>query len=261
MVAIDKKSMPGSEVGRRRTQPLARDLYQGMTMDAVTGLYDERARDYSPSLGRWMEQDPAQFINGANMYQFVNSSPVGNVDAQGLAGAAVTGSAVPAPPSTPGTSPAKPPGSGTVGAGATTGSVPTGLPGADIKVGAGGTVSTGGTVTGRITGAVTKNLGNGTTVTAKVTAKAKDNLAKNPKTPNVSVGVKCTLKSEFNDMPFEVYIGGKTYNLDSPSALSGATITGGVSTDNPTGPNVGVGGDITQAGNNTTFMLKLNASF
>ncbi len=66
-----------------RTQPLVNNLYQGMALDAVTGLYYERERDYSPSLGRWMEQDPAQFINGANTYQFVNSSPVGNVDAEG----------------------------------------------------------------------------------------------------------------------------------------------------------------------------------
>ncbi len=43
-----------------RTQPLAHNLYQG------TG------------------QDPAQFINGANTYQFVNSSPAGSVDAWGL---------------------------------------------------------------------------------------------------------------------------------------------------------------------------------
>ncbi len=68
----------------RRTQPLVNNLYQGMTLDAVTELYCERSRDYSPSLGRWMEQDPAQYINGANTYQFVNSSPVGNVDASGL---------------------------------------------------------------------------------------------------------------------------------------------------------------------------------
>ena len=74
----------------RRTQPLVNNLYQGMTLDAVTGLYDDRARDYSPSLGRWMEQDPAQFINGANTYQFVNSSPVGNVDAQGRAAVPTT---------------------------------------------------------------------------------------------------------------------------------------------------------------------------
>jgi hypothetical protein len=32
-----------------------------------------------------MEQDPAQYINGANTYQFVDSSPVGNVDASGEA--------------------------------------------------------------------------------------------------------------------------------------------------------------------------------
>ena len=84
MVAIDKKSMLGpGAVRRRRTLPAEPDLYQGMTLDAVTGLYDERNRDYSPSLGRWMEQDPAQFINGANTYQFVNSSPEANVDAQG----------------------------------------------------------------------------------------------------------------------------------------------------------------------------------
>ena len=38
----------------------------------------------APILGRWMEQDPAQYINGANTYQFVDSSPVGNVDAEGL---------------------------------------------------------------------------------------------------------------------------------------------------------------------------------
>ena len=37
----------------------------------------------APILGRRMEQDPAQYINGANTYQFVDSSPVGNVDASG----------------------------------------------------------------------------------------------------------------------------------------------------------------------------------
>ena len=33
------------------TQPLVNNLYQGMTLDAVTGLYYEPNRDYSPSLG------------------------------------------------------------------------------------------------------------------------------------------------------------------------------------------------------------------
>ncbi|MGC8561317.1 MAG: RHS repeat-associated core domain-containing protein [Phycisphaerae bacterium] len=65
------------------TQPLVNNLYQGMMLDAATGLYYDRARDYSPTLGRWMEQDPAQYINGANTYQFVDSSPVENVDGSG----------------------------------------------------------------------------------------------------------------------------------------------------------------------------------
>ena len=42
-----------------------------------------RNRNYSPSLGRWISQDPAGYINGANTYQFVMSNPVGNVDPWG----------------------------------------------------------------------------------------------------------------------------------------------------------------------------------
>ncbi len=80
---MQKNRVPATR-NHRPTQPLVDNLYQGMTLDAVTGLYHERNRDYSPSLGRWMEQDPAQYINGANTYQFVDSSPVGNVDASGF---------------------------------------------------------------------------------------------------------------------------------------------------------------------------------
>jgi hypothetical protein len=40
-----------------------------------------------------MEQDPAQYINGANTYQFVDSSPVGNVDASGLDVISIVGGA------------------------------------------------------------------------------------------------------------------------------------------------------------------------
>ncbi len=68
------------------TQPLVNNLYQGMTLDQVTGLYDARNRNYSPSLGVWISQDPAQYINGANTYQFVMGNPVGATDPSGLAG-------------------------------------------------------------------------------------------------------------------------------------------------------------------------------
>ena len=84
MVAIDEKSMPCSEASLRRAHPPVDNLYQGMTLDAVTGLYYERFRNYSPTLGRWTSQDPLGYVNGANTYQFVNSSPVGNVDAEGF---------------------------------------------------------------------------------------------------------------------------------------------------------------------------------
>ncbi len=64
--------------------PIVNNLYQGMTLDPVTGLYYARNRNYSPTLGRWINQDPAGYINGVNTYQFVMSNPVGNVDAEGL---------------------------------------------------------------------------------------------------------------------------------------------------------------------------------
>ncbi len=65
------------------TPPGISNLYQGMTLDPVTGLYYARNRNYSPSLGRFISQDPLRYINGANTYQFVMSNPVGNVDPWG----------------------------------------------------------------------------------------------------------------------------------------------------------------------------------
>ena len=59
-------------------------LYQGGRQDAATGLYLFQHRNYSPSLGTWVSQDPAGYINGANTYQFVTSDPVGMVDPSGL---------------------------------------------------------------------------------------------------------------------------------------------------------------------------------
>ena len=66
------------------TAPLVQNLYQGMLQDPVTGLYYERYRNYSPTLGTWISQDPLSYINGANTYQFVMSNPAGRVDPWGL---------------------------------------------------------------------------------------------------------------------------------------------------------------------------------
>ncbi len=43
-----------------------------------------RNRNYDASLGRWINQDPLQYINGANTYQFVESNPAGDTDRLGL---------------------------------------------------------------------------------------------------------------------------------------------------------------------------------
>ena len=58
-------------------------MYQGGRQDPLTQLYHFDHRDYSTSLGTWTSQDPLQYINGANTYQFVMSNPVGNVDPWG----------------------------------------------------------------------------------------------------------------------------------------------------------------------------------
>ena len=66
------------------TTLMVNNLYQGMSYDAVTGLYYERARWYSPSLGTWISQDPLQYINGADTYQFVVGNPIIGTDPTGL---------------------------------------------------------------------------------------------------------------------------------------------------------------------------------
>ena len=59
-------------------------MYQGGREDPITGLYHFDHRDYSTSLGRFISQDPLQYINGANAYQFVTGNPIGWVDPSGL---------------------------------------------------------------------------------------------------------------------------------------------------------------------------------
>jgi RHS repeat-associated protein len=73
---------------RKGTKLCARcELYLencGYRYDAETGNYYVRNRYYSPTLGRWLTRDPIGYRGGINLYCYVNSSPVGNVDAEGL---------------------------------------------------------------------------------------------------------------------------------------------------------------------------------
>jgi RHS repeat-associated protein len=60
-------------------------LFQGLKLSDVTGLAYVRARDYSATLGRFIEMDPIGFSAGDNnWYRFVGNRPTGNVDPSGL---------------------------------------------------------------------------------------------------------------------------------------------------------------------------------
>jgi RHS repeat-associated protein len=66
-------------------------LHQGGRLDPASGLYNFRNRDYSPTLGRWMEEDPAAYVDGMNLYSFVGDDPMNFMDPYGLKGGRLAG--------------------------------------------------------------------------------------------------------------------------------------------------------------------------
>jgi RHS repeat-associated protein len=60
-------------------------LFEGGRMDAATGLYNFRNRDYSPFLSRWMENDPIGFAGGQNdLYAYEGDNAMSGSDPMGL---------------------------------------------------------------------------------------------------------------------------------------------------------------------------------
>jgi len=60
-------------------------LFQGMRYDGKAGLYSQRMRCYSPTLGRWASVDIIGFNGGsANLYGFVANNPSVFTDPSGL---------------------------------------------------------------------------------------------------------------------------------------------------------------------------------
>jgi RHS repeat-associated protein len=60
-------------------------LHQGGRFEVTTGLGHFRAREYSPSQGRWVQVDPIGFTAGdVNLYRFVANSPISKLDPDGL---------------------------------------------------------------------------------------------------------------------------------------------------------------------------------
>lgn len=58
-------------------------LHQGGKREG-TNVYTFRNRDYHASQGRFIQQDPLGYVDGANLYQAYGSSPVNYVDPMGL---------------------------------------------------------------------------------------------------------------------------------------------------------------------------------
>src|SRR5579862_957875 len=49
-------------------------LFQGGRKDAVTGNYHFDERDDRPTRGRWLQQDPAGYVDGTNRYRALDDS-------------------------------------------------------------------------------------------------------------------------------------------------------------------------------------------
>jgi RHS repeat-associated protein len=58
--------------------------YCGYIFNDESGLYTVRFRSYSPTLGRWLERDPAGYVDGLSLYAYVGSTPITAVDPSGL---------------------------------------------------------------------------------------------------------------------------------------------------------------------------------
>ncbi|MBN1918477.1 MAG: RHS repeat-associated core domain-containing protein, partial [Verrucomicrobia bacterium] len=61
-----------------------RYLYTGREWDAEIGLYYYRARHYSAVLGRFIQPDPAGYVDGPNLHAYVQNAPTRWRDSQGL---------------------------------------------------------------------------------------------------------------------------------------------------------------------------------
>ena len=58
--------------------------FTGRRLDAETGLWYYRNRMYSPVLGRFLQRDPAGYVDGMNLYAYVQNNPIKYLDPEGL---------------------------------------------------------------------------------------------------------------------------------------------------------------------------------
>ena len=58
--------------------------YTGRRLDAQWGVYYYRARYYDPQIGRFLETDPAWFVDSTNLYAYVGNNPLNATDPTGM---------------------------------------------------------------------------------------------------------------------------------------------------------------------------------
>ncbi|WP_428938179.1 RHS repeat domain-containing protein [Fontivita pretiosa] len=58
--------------------------HQGLMHDEESGLVYNRTRDLSAQLGRFLQRDPAGYVDGLNSYQYLRDAPIDLLDPYGL---------------------------------------------------------------------------------------------------------------------------------------------------------------------------------
>jgi len=74
----------GNLLAPQASEDTNRYLFSTKEFDARSGLYYFGGRYYDPEIGRWLTPDPLGFVNGPNMYAYVDNNPINEIDPYGL---------------------------------------------------------------------------------------------------------------------------------------------------------------------------------